>query len=103
MIRSKRFGSRGTAFAMAGLMLALFLVALDQIIVGTALCGLAWGMTELIIFRGIQGLGAGFIFSNIFTSIADVFPDPARRAKYQGIFFGVFALSSVVGRAFVGR
>src|SRR5919199_445976 len=154
MIRSKRFGSRGTAFAMAGLMLALFLVALDQTIVGTALpkiiadlegfseyawvttsyllastsmipvigklgdiygrkwfilagiaiflagsalCGLAWGMTELIIFRGIQGLGAGFIFSNIFTSIADVFPDPARRAKYQGIFFGVFALSSVVG------
>src|SRR5215207_3958946 len=139
---------------MAGLMLALFLVALDQTVVGTALpkiiadlngfekyswvttayllastsmipiigklgdiygrkwfilsgiliflvgsalCGAAWGMTELIIFRGIQGLGAGFIFSNIFTSIADVFPDPARRAKYQGIFFGVFALSSVVG------
>ena len=154
MIRSKRFGSRATAFAMAGLMLALFLVALDQTIVGTALpkiiadlegfreyawvttsyllastsmipvigklgdiygrkwfilagiaiflvgsalCGLAWGMTELIIFRGIQGLGAGFIFSNIFTSIADVFPDPARRAKYQGIFFGVFSLSSVIG------
>src|ERR671933_1590976 len=154
MIRSRRFGSGGTAFAMAGLMLALFLVALDQTIVGTALpkiiadlkgferyawvttsyllastsmipvigklgdiygrkwfilagiaiflagsalCGLAWGMTELIIFRGIQGLGAGFIFANIFTSIADVFPDPARRAKYQGIFFGVFSLSSVVG------
>jgi EmrB/QacA subfamily drug resistance transporter len=66
-------------------------------LVGSALCGAAWGMTELVIFRGIQGLGAGFIFSNIFTSIADVFPDPARRAKYQGIFFGVFALSSVVG------
>ena len=139
---------------MAGLMLALFLVALDQTIVGTALpkiiadlegfsqyawvttayllastamipvvgklgdiygrkwfilagiaifllgsvlCGLAWGMTELIVFRGIQGLGAGFIFSNIFTSVADVFPDPARRAKYQGIFFGVFSLSSVIG------
>src|SRR5919205_532365 len=159
MIRSKRFGSRATAFAMAGLMLALFLVALDQTIVGTALpkiiadlegfreyawvttsyllastsmipvvgklgdiygrkwfimagififlvgsalCGAAWGMTELIIFRGIQGLGAGFIFSNIFTSVADVFPDPARRAKYQGIFFAVFALSSVVGPALGG-
>lgn len=68
-------------------------------LVGSALCGAAWGMTELIIFRGVQGLGAGFIFSNIFTSIADVFPDPARRAKYQGIFFGVFALSSVIGPA----
>ena len=80
-------------FILAGI--ALFLV-------GSVLCGLAWGMTELIIFRGIQGLGAGFIFSNIFTSIADVFPDPARRAKYQGIFFGVFSLSSVVGPALGG-
>src|SRR5919106_5311746 len=147
-------GRRGTVLAVAGLMLALFLVALDQTVVGTALpkiiadldgfehyawvttayllastsmipvigklgdiygrkwfivsgvvvflvgsalCGAAWGMIELIIFRGIQGLGAGMIFSNIFTSVADIFPDPARRAKYQGIFFSVFALSSVVG------
>jgi EmrB/QacA subfamily drug resistance transporter len=66
-------------------------------LVGSALCGAAWGMAELILFRGIQGLGAGMIFSNIFTSVADIFPDPARRAKYQGVFFGVFALSSVVG------
>ena len=147
-------GRRGTMLAVAGLMLALFLVALDQTVVGTALpkiiadlkgfdqyawvttayllastamipvigklgdvygrkyfiiggvfiflvgsalCGAAWGMTELILFRGLQGLGAGMIFSNIFTSVADIFPDPARRAKYQGIFFSVFALSSVVG------
>jgi MFS family permease len=41
-------------------------------------------MTELILFRGLQGLGAGMIFSNIFTSVADIFPDPARRAEYQG-------------------
>ena len=145
--------------AVAGLMLALFLVALDQTIVGTALpkiiadlrgfeqyawvttayllastatipvigklgdiygrkwfivggvvvfligsalCGAAWGMTELILFRGIQGLGAGMIFSNIFTSIADIFPDPARRAKYQGVFFAVFSLSSVVGPSLGG-
>ena len=51
----------------------------------------------MILFRGIQGLGAGMIFSNVFTSIADVFPDPANRARYQGLFSGVFALSSVVG------
>ena len=145
---------RATFLAIAGLMLALFLVALDQTVVGTALpriiaeldgferyawvttayllastamipvigklgdvygrkwfivggvavflvgsvlCGVAWGMTELIIFRGVQGLGAGMIFSNIFTSVADIFPDPARRAKYQGVFFSVFALSSVIG------
>ncbi len=147
-------GRKSTILAVAGLMLALFLVALDQTVVGTAmpqiiadlegfekyawvttayllastamipvigklgdvygrkwfivggvvvfligsaLCGAAWGMTELIIFRGIQGLGAGMIFANIFTSVADIFPDPARRAKFQGAFFGVFALSSVIG------
>ena len=66
-------------------------------LIGSALCGAAWGMTELILFRGVQGLGAGMIFANIFTSVADIFPDPARRAKFQGIFFGVFALSSVIG------
>jgi EmrB/QacA subfamily drug resistance transporter len=147
-------GRRETVLAVAGLMLALFLVALDQTVVGTALpriiadldgfehyawvttayllastamipvigklgdiygrkwfiisgvviflaasalCGAAWGMTELILFRGLQGLGAGMIFSNIFTSVADIFPDPARRAKYQGVFFSVFALTSVIG------
>src|SRR3712207_3993923 len=37
------------------------------------------------------------IFSNVFTSVADIFPDPTNRAKYQGVFSGVFALSSVVG------
>jgi MFS family permease len=37
------------------------------------------------------------IFSNIFASVADIFPDPARRAKYQGVFFSVFALTSVIG------
>ena len=75
-------------FIIAGV--ALFLVA-------SALCGAAWGMTELILFRGLQGLGAGMIFANIFTSVADIFPDPARRAKYQGVFFSVFALTSVIG------
>jgi EmrB/QacA subfamily drug resistance transporter len=152
--RVEQSGRRDTVFAVAGLMLALFLVALDQTVVGTALpeiiadldgfehyawvttayllastamipvigklgdiygrkwfiiagvaiflaasalCGAAWGMTELILFRGLQGLGAGMIFSNIFTSVADIFPDPARRAKYQGVFFSVFALTSVIG------
>jgi EmrB/QacA subfamily drug resistance transporter len=66
-------------------------------LIGSVLCGAAWGMTELIIFRGIQGLGAGMIFSNVFTSVADIFPDPANRARYQGLFSAVFALSSVVG------
>jgi EmrB/QacA subfamily drug resistance transporter len=154
LLAARRSGRWGIVLAVAGLMLALFLVALDQTVVGTALpkivaelnsferyawvitayllastamipiigklgdiygrkwfivsgivvflvgsalCGAAWGMNELILFRGIQGLGAGMIFSNVFTSVADIFPDPANRARYQGVFSAVFALSSVVG------
>jgi EmrB/QacA subfamily drug resistance transporter len=154
LLAARQSGRWGTVLAVAGLMLALFLVALDQTVVGTALpkivaelngferyawvttayllastamipvigklgdiygrkwfivsgivvflvgsalCGAAWGMNELILFRGIQGLGAGMIFSNVFTSVADIFPDPANRARYQGVFAAVFALSSVVG------
>ncbi len=118
LVAAKRSRRSGTVLAVAGLMLALFLVSLDQTIVGTALpkivadfngfqkyswvptayllastatipimgklgdiygrkwfivsgivvfligsalCGAAWGMGELIVFRGIQGLGAGMI------------------------------------------
>src|SRR3712207_1078184 len=122
LVAAGRSGRWGTVLAVAGLMLALFLVALDQTVVGTALpkivaelngfehyawvttayllastsmfpvigklgdvygrkwfivsgivvfligsalSGAAWGMTELILFRGMQGLGAGMIFSNV--------------------------------------
>jgi EmrB/QacA subfamily drug resistance transporter len=66
-------------------------------LLGSALSGAAPSMWALVVFRGLQGLGGGMIFSTAFTTIADLFPDPARRARYQGLFFSVFALSSVVG------
>jgi EmrB/QacA subfamily drug resistance transporter len=64
---------------------------------GSMLCGIAMNMPMLIAFRGLQGLGAGILLSTIFTLIADIFPDPKDRARYQGMLFSVFALSSVVG------
>lgn len=67
----------------------------------SALCGLAPNMLWLVICRGLQGLGGGTIFSTVFTLIADIFPDPIRRARYQGLFGGVFAFASVVA-PFVG-
>jgi EmrB/QacA subfamily drug resistance transporter len=66
-------------------------------LVGSMLCGLVTGMTQLIVFRGLQGLGAGMLLATVFTLIADIFPDPAQRAKFQGLFASAFALSSVVG------
>ena len=71
-------------------------------LLGSALCGLAQDMTQLVVFRGVQGLGGGMLLSTVFTSVADIFPDPARRAKYQGLFFGVFSISSVIGPSLGG-
>src|SRR5919199_4553740 len=63
----------------------------------SAFCGLATNMPWLIVGRGIQGLGGGMLFSSVFTLVADIFPDVRDRARYQGLLFSVFALSSVVG------
>ncbi len=75
-------------------------------LVGSVLCGLAGefgalpllgsGMTQLIVFRAIQGLGGAALFSSAFAIIADIFP-PAERGRYQGLFGGVFGLASVLG------
>jgi EmrB/QacA subfamily drug resistance transporter len=70
--------------------------AIVVFIVGSVLCGLSETMTQLIIFRGIQGIGAGAIMGLTFIIIGDLFP-PAVRGKYAGFLSGVFALSSVIG------
>jgi MFS family permease len=74
----------------------LFVVAITVFIAGSALCGLARSMTGLILFRGLQGLGAGGLMVLAQTAIADLVP-PRQRGRYQGLFSGVFALCSVTG------
>ena len=157
------FSSRDKTFTLVGILLALFLGALDQTIVATALpkivedlhgvtryawvatsyllastvmvpifgkladmysrkmievwsmllflvgsflCGVAGqfgdlpligdGMNQLIVFRGVQGLGGAGLFAMVFIVIADLFP-PSERGKYQGLMGGVFGVSSVLG------
>ncbi len=65
-------------------------------ILSSLLCGLSNTMTQIITFRGIQGIGAGIMIANAFTVIGDLFP-PAERGKYQGYMSGVFGLSSIIG------
>ncbi|ESU71425.1 MFS transporter, partial [Geobacillus thermopakistaniensis] len=63
---------------------------------GSALCGMANDMTELIIYRGIQGLGGGIMMPMAMIVIGDVFTGK-ERAKWQGVFGGLYGLASVLG------
>ena len=65
-------------------------------VVTSAFCGLAQDMTQLIVFRSIQGIFGGVLFATVFTVIGDLFP-PDQRGKVSGLFGGVFGLSSIVG------
>jgi EmrB/QacA subfamily drug resistance transporter len=72
------------------------LAAVILFLAGSALSGQARSMTELIVFRAIQGLGSAGIFSTAFTVVADIFA-PAERGRYQGLFGAVFGTSSILG------
>ncbi|TME90590.1 MAG: MFS transporter, partial [Chloroflexi bacterium] len=65
-------------------------------VVASAFCGLAQDMTQLIVFRGIQGIFGGVLFATVFTVIGDLFP-PSQRGRTAGLFGAVFGLSSIVG------
>src|SRR5260370_5580259 len=72
------------------------LVGMVGFMVGSWLSGFSQSMTELICFRAIQGIFGGILFAIIFTVLADIF-EPAQRVRMQGLFGGVFGLSSVIG------
>jgi EmrB/QacA subfamily drug resistance transporter len=70
--------------------------ALVLFLAGSALCGLAQSMTELIAFRFIQGLGGGGLMVSAQAAVGDVVA-PADRGRYTGLFGAVFGVSSVAG------
>ncbi|MEA2662733.1 MAG: hypothetical protein QOH08_2305, partial [Chloroflexota bacterium] len=74
----------------------LLLIGMIGFVLGSVLCGQAQDMMQLVVFRGIQGLFAGVLFSSVFASIADVFTIE-RRTRIQGLFGGIFGIASVVG------
>jgi Arabinose efflux permease len=63
---------------------------------GSALCGLATTMPQLIAFRTIQGIGAGGLLPLVFIIIGDLF-SLEQRARLQGLFSGVWGISSIAG------
>jgi EmrB/QacA subfamily drug resistance transporter len=74
----------------------LFFTAIIIFLVGSIVCGLAQTMFQLILFRAIQGLGAGGLITLAQTTVGDLIV-PRERGKYQGLFGAVFATCSVAG------
>ncbi len=79
----------------------LLLFGVFLFLLGSALSGLSQDMIQLIIFRGIQGLGAGSIFPIALAVIGDLFT-PRERGRYQGLFGAVFGISALIGPALGG-
>ncbi len=74
----------------------IFQFAIVVFLIGSALSGLSQNMYQLIIFRGVQGLGAGGLMSLAMSIVGDVIP-PRDRGRYQGYFGAMFGLASVLG------
>ena len=70
--------------------------AIVLFLIGSALCGLSQSMTQLILFRAIQGLGGGGLMLTTQAVVGDIIP-PIERGRYQGIFGAVLGVGSVAG------
>ena len=81
-----------------------FLLGATLFVLTSALCGAAGkvnfigldGMGQLILFRALQGVGAGMVMGLLFTIVGDIF-SPAERGRYQGLFAAVWGVASIFG------
>jgi EmrB/QacA subfamily drug resistance transporter len=71
-------------------------VAIAVFLVGSALCGIAQNMVQLIVFRAIEGIGGGGLIVITIAVIGDLIP-PRERGRYQGFFGAVFGTATIVG------
>jgi EmrB/QacA subfamily drug resistance transporter len=75
---------------------AIFQAAIVIFLIGSALCGIAQNMPQLIGFRALQGIGGGGLLAIAFSIIGDIIP-PRERGRYQGYFGAVWGASAVAG------
>lgn len=75
---------------------AFYIAGLLVFLIGSALCGASQTMTQLIVFRGLQGIGGGMLMANTFTLLFTLMPMD-KAGRFQALFMSVLALSSVLG------
>jgi EmrB/QacA subfamily drug resistance transporter len=86
------YGKLGDLYGRKRLLQAAIVIFL----VGSALCGVAQNMGQLIAFRGLQGIGGGGLIVLTIAVIGDIIP-PRERGRYQGFFGAVFGVATVIG------
>jgi EmrB/QacA subfamily drug resistance transporter len=74
----------------------IFQFAIVVFLLGSILSGASQNMYQLILFRGIQGVGAGGLMTLAMAIMGDIIP-PRQRGRYQGYFGAVFAFASIIG------
>lgn len=74
----------------------LYLLSVAIFLVGSALSGFAGSMFQLIVWRSLQGLGAGGLIPITMTVVGDLYT-PQERARMQGVFSGVWGVASIIG------
>lgn len=74
----------------------IFLIGSGLFLIGSALCGLANGITTLIVFRAVQGCGAGAVQPIAYTIVGDIYT-PVERARIQGMLSAVFGVAAISG------
>lgn len=75
---------------------SVYVTGLIIFMVASALCGTATTMTQLVLYRALQGIGGGVLMPMAMIVIGDIFTG-AQRARFQGVFGGIFGLASVIG------
>jgi EmrB/QacA subfamily drug resistance transporter len=79
----------------------IMIIGISLFLLGSVLCGAAWNMTALIVFRAVQGLGAGAIQPMSMTIVGDIYT-VEERARVQGYIASMWGMASVVGPALGG-
>jgi EmrB/QacA subfamily drug resistance transporter len=74
----------------------VLIIGISIFVITSVMCGFATNMLQLIIFRGLQGIGGGILISLPFMVVGEIIT-PRERAKYMGILGSVFAIADVLG------